>query len=153
MKTLVLGIGNTLLADEGVGVHVARTLMPWGEENGVDVIDAGTAVIDVIDDICTADLIVIIDAMAANGSPGTIYRVPLKECESSLVIASMHGFDISRVVALAGRREMPEVIVIGVEPKRIEWSLDLSSEVANVVPQIAGAVKQEVMKYKGGSYV
>ena len=128
-EQLVMGIGNLLLGDEGVGVHAAQALMSETLPEGTWVLDTGTAVLD---------------AMQANGTPGSIYRIALKDCEQAGNIGSLHGFDIGRVVALSGRTDMPEVIVLGMEPARIEWSVELSSEVSGMFARYLDIVRQEI---------
>ncbi len=144
MKTLILGLGNLLLRDEGVGVHVAHALMAEGTPEGVTVLDVGTAILDALFEMEKADRIIVIDAvMAEGGVPGSVYRMPLDAFCSPRCIASLHGFDISRVLALAGRSELPEIIVIGVEPAQIDWSLELSEPVARVLPEVVRIVREE----------
>jgi hydrogenase maturation protease len=149
MKTLVLGIGNLLLCDEGVGVHVARALQ---RENLSDVVtlDIGTAFLDAISEIEQADRIVIVDAMRADEAPGTVYRVPFDDCAHPQCIASLHGFDLSRVIFMAGRESSPEAIVIGVEPARIDWGTELSPEIQKAFPVVIEAVRAEIARYGNG---
>ncbi len=147
MKTLILGLGNLLLCDEGVGVHVARTLMNAGNLEGAVVLDVGTAILDAMPAIEEAERIIVVDAVKADGPPGTVYRMPLDAFVPAQSIASMHGFDITRVLALANRSDFPEIIVYGVEPARIEWSVDLSPEVAEAVPYVIDAIKLELLNH------
>ena len=142
MRTLVLGIGNLLLGDEGVGVHVARALALEDVPDHV-ALEVGTAFLDALPEIESADRIIVVDAMKADGAPGTIYRVRFDECLHPEVIASLHGFDLSLVMFLAGRPSAPEVVVIGVEPARIDWGTELSPEVEAVVPEAVAAVVAE----------
>ena len=93
-----------------------------------------------------ADRVIVLDAMKYDGDPGTIYRIPLGRCESSQCIASMHGFDIFRVLALTGREVPPEVMVFGVEPSHIGWSMDLSPQVANALTFLIESLKKEFCK-------
>lgn len=143
-KVLVLGIGNLLLCDEGVGVHAAQSLMLSQVPEGVVVLDIGTAILDAIEELEDADFVIVIDAVKAGGTPGTVYRVPFSDMVRSESIASMHGFDLSRVLALAGRKTMPEVLVIGVEPGVIDWSMDLSPAVSRVFPAVIEQVRVEI---------
>lgn len=137
-------MGNLLLSDEGVGVHAARALIQEGILGDVSVLDVGTAILDALPAIEEADRIIVVDAMKAGGQPGSVYRIPYNECARTECIASLHGFDLSRVMALAGRKELPQVIVIGVEPHVIDWSLELSSVVKSALPAVVEAVRQEV---------
>ncbi len=146
MNTLVLGIGNLLLTDEGVGVHAARALRREQMPEDVVILEVGTAFLDALPEIERADRIIIIDAMQAGHEPGTIYRVPFADCVKPECIASLHGFDLSRVIFLAGRESAPEAVVIGVEPARIEWGTDLSPEILEMVPSVIEAIKTEIAR-------
>jgi hydrogenase maturation protease len=144
MKTLVLGVGNLLLGDEGVGVHAARALIAKGCPDNTVVLDIGTAILDALPAVEEADRIIVVDAIKADGSPGTIYRMPFDAFLRPQCIASMHGFDFSRLLALAEHHQSPEVLVFGVEPRHIDWSLELSSEVQQAMPALLEAVCQEI---------
>jgi hydrogenase maturation protease len=144
MNTLVLGMGNLLLSDEGVGVHVARALAARALPENVSVVEAGTAFLDVLPDIEKADRILLIDAMDGGGAPGSVYRVPFDQCVHPDMLASLHGFDLSRVLYMAGSERAPEVMVFGVEPARIAWGTELSPVVARVVPAVENAILAEL---------
>jgi hydrogenase maturation protease len=144
VKTLVLGIGNLLLCDEGIGVHAAQALLEEEIPEDVTVLDIGTAILDALPSIEDADRIIVIDAMKADGPPGSIYRVPFEECARSECIASLHGFDLSRVMTLAGKEKIPKIVVIGVEPAVIEWSMELSPTVKASLPLVLKAVGEEI---------
>ncbi len=141
VKTLVLGIGNLLLADEGVGVHATRALDDLYE---AEVLEIGTAILDALPALEKAEKVIVIDAMQAQGTPGTIYRIPFEDCEGAHSIASMHGFDLSRVLAFTNRIDTPDVVVFGVEPAHIHWAMELSSQVTEALPFLLKAVRNEV---------
>ncbi|MBF0479163.1 MAG: hydrogenase maturation protease [Candidatus Omnitrophica bacterium] len=140
MKTLVLGLGNLLLADEGVGVHAAHVLAELLQDENVCIVDAGTAVLDVLPQIEEADQMIVIDACKGGAKPGTIYSFSLDECAEKEFMGSLHGFNLQHVLALTGRTTELPVTVIGIEPYRIEWSLDLTPEVAVMVPKVVEIV-------------
>jgi hydrogenase maturation protease len=144
VRTLILGIGNLLLCDEGVGVHVARALQQEQLPENVLSLEVGTAFLDALPEIERADRIIIIDAMQADHAPGTVYRVPFDDCVKPECIASLHGFDLSRALYLAGREKSPEAVVFGVEPARIDWGTDLSPEIQRVIPAVIQAIKAEL---------
>jgi hydrogenase maturation protease len=144
MNTLVLGIGNLLLCDEGVGVHAVRALQREDLPPDITVLEVGTAVLDALPEIERADHIIIIDAMKADHAPGTVYRVPMGDCVTPEYTASLHGFDLPRVMFLAGRTAQADVIVIGVEPARIEWGTELSKVIRDTIPAVIRAVRTEI---------
>ena len=143
-KTLILGIGNLLLGDEGVGVHAARALQKEGCPGDVEILEIGTAILDALPALEKADRVIVLDAMKYDGNPGSVYRIPLGKCEKSQCIASMHGFDIFRVLALTGRDEPPEVMVFGVEPFNLGWSMELSPQVSDSLTFLLESVRQEI---------
>lgn len=145
MRTVILGIGNELLGDEGVGVHALRLLKEEKLPEHIRCVEAGTAILDILPDLEVADRIIILDAMKDGGSPGTVYRIPFEECSGASCIASMHGFDIFRVMALAGRSVPPPTLVFGVEPQEVSWSMQLSPAVADSMPHLLEAVRAELL--------
>jgi hydrogenase maturation protease len=146
MNTLILGMGNLLLCDEGVGVQVARSLAQRELPPGVSVVEAGVAFLDVLPDIEKADRILLIDAMEGGGAPGSVYRVPFDQCLHPDMLASLHGFDLSRVLYMAGSDRAPQVTVFGIEPERIAWGTELSGTVKGVLPAVKRAILDELSK-------
>lgn len=144
MQTLVLGLGNELLADEGVGVHAARLLREEQFPEDITILEVGTSILDTLEELECADRVIVLDAIKDNGQPGTVYKICLADCSGSMNIASMHGFDIFRVMALTRRSVSPPVTVLGVEPAQINWSMALSSTVTKSLPYLIEAVKEEL---------
>lgn len=144
MNTLVLGLGNLLLSDEGVGVHAARALAERELPPNVSVVEAGTAFLDVLPDIEKADRILLIDAMEGGGAPGSIYRVAFDQCLHPEMLASLHGFDMSRVLFMAANTRKPEVTVFGVEPEKIEWGTEVSPAVQRMLPVLEDMILKEL---------
>lgn len=144
-RILILGLGNELIGDDGVGVHAVRKLETLGFGQDVIILDIGTAILDALPYLYEAEQLIIIDAMKDGGGvPGTIYKTDLEGCISNGCIASMHGFDISRVMALAGRSRSLPGVVFGIEPELLNWSMNLSSPVAEVLPHLVKAVVAEL---------
>ncbi len=148
MRTLIVGIGNELLEDEGVGIHAVRLLSSEDFGEHVQVVEAGTAILDLLPYLADAERLIILDAMKAQECSGSIYRVELASCSQKPVIASMHGFDIFRVMALAGCNQTPEVVVYGVEPHSTGWSMELTSRVQSALPELLDYVRREIKMMK-----
>lgn len=146
MQTVILGLGNELLGDEGVGVHAIRLLKKEKLPRPVKLVEVGTAILDALPEFEHADHIIVLDAMRHGSVPGTVYKIPLGHCSRPTCIASMHGFDIFRVLALAERQEAPSVMVLGVEPALLQWSLQLSSQVEASLPHLVAAVRRELLE-------
>lgn len=143
MKTLVLGVGNLLMGDDGVGVHAAMALCHEGGVPGAEILEVGTAILDALPSIEIADRIIVMDAVCAGNVPGTLYRFPLSRCFENSAIASVHGLSLIRVLTLYGKKQ-PNGVVLGVEPDFIGWSMSLSPIVEQTLPVLLEAVRKEI---------
>jgi hydrogenase maturation protease len=145
-KILILGIGNLLLRDEGVGVHAVRELEGRKLPSHVEVIDGGTSLMELLPIIQEAERIIVIDALRGGGEPGTIYRITpddlMAETERPL---SLHQVGLLEVLGMA--RQLggdPQVVIIGVEPHEISWGMELTPEVEAKLPKVVEAVLEEL---------
>jgi hydrogenase maturation protease len=145
-KVLILGIGNLILKDEGIGVHVVRALEEIELHPDVELIDGGTATMDLLSLIHKAERIIIVDALKAGRAPGTLYRCLPEELEdTSERPLSLHQVGLLDVLGMA--RQLggsAAVVIIGVEPKEISWGLDLTEELRTAVPKVVEAVCAEL---------
>jgi len=144
MGKVVLGIGNVLLSDEGIGCHVANALEEVAIPD-VKVIDGGTCP-DVVQLLEDADKLIVVDAAEGGGIPGQIYRFYLEDITlEQKPLLSLHdmGFvDNLRLMRLW--RNTGETVIIGIEPKEITWGLELSPELQYKMPQIIDIVLSEL---------
>jgi hydrogenase maturation protease len=144
MGKFVVGIGNVLLRDEGIGCHVAHALesVPLHD---AEVIDAGTCP-DVLQLAANADKLVIVDAVKGGGMPGQIYRFRPEDIDLEKKRAlSLH--DISLIDSLKFMQlwhNTGETVIIGVEPRELSWGLELSPELQEKMPQIIDVVLDEL---------
>jgi hydrogenase maturation protease len=145
VKKLILGVGNMLMGDDGVGVHAAMTLLRDGGTVGAEILEVGTAILDALPIIEAADRIIVMDAVCAGGTPGSVYRIPLSECAENSSIASVHGLSLVRILSLHGKKA-PDGVVLGVEPAYIGWSMSLSDCVEKALPVLLEAVNAEIRK-------
>ena len=145
-QVLIIGIGNVVLRDEGVGVHAAWRLKEERLPPGVEVIDGGTATMDLLAAIQKAERIIVIDAVKGGGVPGTVYRVrPDELSQETEHPLSLHQAGFLDVLGLARQRGgAPEVVIIGVEPKEIAWGMELTPEVSGKLPNVIAAVFAEL---------
>jgi hydrogenase maturation protease len=144
-KTAVLGLGNLLLGDEGVGVHVVRALQQKSLPDGVEIADIGTAILDALPLLEECDRVIVIDAVKAGEKPGTLYCMLLSAMSEKECIASLHGVDLHRVMRLSRRSSPPDILVIGIEPERIDWSLELSPSVSAALPMLLQLVSDAIV--------
>jgi hydrogenase maturation protease len=146
-KITVLGIGNLLLKDEGVGVHLVQKLTGIVDDANVNIIDAGTYpdFLSLVDG--STDKLIIIDAVKAGDEPGTIYRFSFDNVDlDSAPPISLHDIGVSdslKMMALLNRQPK-STVVMGIEPKTIDFGLEPSPEVEDKLSEMIKLVLQEI---------
>lgn len=147
-KVVVLGVGNILQTDEGVGPHAVGELnRQFALPPGTTAIDGGTSAMELLDDMAGADLLVILDAVAGGRPPGSVSRLSGEEVPVFFTtMLSPHQVGIADVLAtLALTGESPrKTIVIGVEPASLALGMELSPKVAAAVPCVIDLVIAEL---------
>lgn len=144
---VVLGVGNLLRSDEGVGVHAARQLAAGALPDGVDVIDAGVAVADALSAYKSIGKLIVVDAVDAKAQPGSVFRFRPRDVQRrQALLRSLHELDLFDALDLArhGGCTVGEVIVVGVQPKTVDWGLELSPEVQARLPDVVNLVAAEL---------
>lgn len=139
-RVVVLGIGNILLSDEGVGVRAIEALRQRFELPAeVEVIDGGTSAMELLDELSRARLLIVVDAVKAGRPPASI--VHLTGAEVPVFFRSKlspHQIGLSDVLAsldLLG--EAPQkTIIVGVEPVSLRLGMELSAEVQAIMPDV-----------------
>ncbi len=146
-KIVILGIGNVLLTDEGIGVHVANELMKMELPENVSVVEGGTDGFRLLNVITEADSLIVIDAVKGGGEPGSIYRFNINDVRNvpSGFKTSVHQIGILEVIDLSSLiGKTPHTTIIGIEPKSLEMNLELSPEIKEKVPKIIELVLEEI---------
>lgn len=144
MTTTVVGIGNVLLGDDGAGVWLARALHDdYAFEPDIEVLDGGTLGLGLATYLSETDRLLVIDAVAAGGPPGTIVTLREADVPATLRAAfSAHEAslcDLLATLTLLGK--MPSSFVaIGIVPERIEPTVTLSEPVRAALPAAERAV-------------
>lgn len=135
-KIVILGVGNLLMSDDGVGVHAAQ-LLARNPPCGAEVVDAGTDVLSTLPFLESATHAVIIDAVRAGGAPGTLFLLSESEISAQLDTSTAHAVNVLASRHLARRDQpWPEIVVLGVEPALLDYGMALSPAVAAALPQI-----------------
>jgi len=145
--TLVLGLGNILLRDEGVGVRVVQAMERMALPREVEVFDGATAGVDLLDVLAERRKVVVIDAIAGDSPPGTVLRLtPADLAPRHERGVSLHDLGLLETLALAEQLNVSpeEVVIIGVKPHSVACGLELSPELARAVPQIIELVLAEL---------
>lgn len=146
VRRVIVGVGNLLLKDEGIGVHVVRALQELNLPHDIQVIDGGTSP-DLPYYLKDVDKLIIIDAVKAGGKPGVIYRLHPHDLNiESKGIISAHELGLGqslKIMSLMGS-EPKEIVIIGIEPKEIDWGTEVSAELQQKIPEIVNAVLDEI---------
>ena len=142
---LILGIGNILLGDEGVGVRVVERMRESDLPPGIELCDGGTSGAGLIDEIADRQKLIVIDAMQAGAVPGTVFRMCMENLLREENQLSLHEFGLSDTLAMASRLGCAplEVVIFGVQPGEISLKLSLSPEVSAIVPDLISVVLHE----------
>lgn len=142
----VLGIGNILLKDDGIGVHIINELLKENYPQNVDIVDGGTAILDLLDVFVKNSKIIVVDTLKGGHEPGTIYKVTPEEMGSYMKSnSSLHDvqvLDMLKNANLLGYN--PEVVIIGMEPSEIEYNIGLSDILQNEFEKLLDVVKDEI---------
>ncbi|GAB4240314.1 MAG: HyaD/HybD family hydrogenase maturation endopeptidase [Deltaproteobacteria bacterium] len=146
----VIGVGNILLCDEGIGVHVVRELSRRGEMPGVEFVDGGVAGATLLNLVEGEDRIVLVDAVDAPFPAGTVLRLsPGDLAGTDGPSFSLHDLNLAGVLDMMRLRgTLPETIVLGVVPADIEtYRLDLSEPLAERFDEIVDKVRGEILAF------
>ena len=129
-RTVVLGLGNMLMADDGVGLAALAHLRDaWCLPHHVELVDGGTWGMNLLHIVEGADRLLIFDAISQGGAPGSLIRLEGNDIPRFLQQkVSPHQIDLREVLALAELRGMlpRHLIALGIEPARVEMSTELS---------------------------
>jgi hydrogenase maturation protease len=146
---LVLGVGNILLQDEGVGVRVIEAMQGMSLPEGVELFDGATAGADLIDVIADRRRVIVVDAVDADVAPGTVLRFTGEDfARRKGAMMSLHQVGFIDAVAMAAHLGAAplEVVVIGIKPAQVGFGLDLSGRMHAVMPGVIRLVLAEVGK-------
>ncbi len=146
---IVLGLGNPLMADEGIGTRLIEKLdSACGSDARADFIDAGTGGMTVLTYIANRKKAIIIDCALMGTEPGTIKRFTPEDVTTvkKLSHLSLHDSDIIKVIELSKQLgECPdEVVFFGIEPETIEQKMQLTDTLQNKLSEYVSMILKEV---------
>lgn len=150
-KILVVGVGNVLLKDEGVGVHVVGELAKMDLPDNVELIDGATSGFDLIALTEGADKLIIVDVVDADSEPGDIFRFTPEDVEESAQrdkpAMSLHDIGLIESLMMAKHLgQNPETIIIAVQPKDLSWGMEPTPEIQARIPRLIELVLEEIEK-------
>lgn len=148
MKIILLGVGNIILSDEGVGVRAVEEIeRRYRLPDYVELIDGGTSGMEVMGNLSHAEHVLILDAVRTGAAPATVVKLTGAEVPKFFSMKmSPHQVSLSDVLAtLEFAGESPgSVTVIGVVPVSLDNSLDLTPQVAAKLPQLVEMALEEL---------
>lgn len=144
----IIGLGNPILKDDGIGHHVLDELEHHALPAGVRTVKAGGRLFEYWDALTHSTRIIVIDALQGGGPPGSIYVVRSEQITAEIPAVSadrscffQHEDDFMNALKLLNQQGIqPDVIIVGIEPKEIAFSLDLSPELHCKVAAVAKIV-------------
>lgn len=148
-RIVVLGVGNILLKDEGVGVRVVEEFARrYNVPENVRLVDGGTQGLWLLPTLQEADHLIVIDAVLGGGEPGTLYRLERKDLPRGLrVKQSAHDSDLVEALNLCSllEQEPKTVVVIGVQPEDITpYGTELTPTILGKLDELVGKVAEEL---------
>jgi len=150
MKTLVLGLGNPILSDDGVGIRVAQEVGKKLDDPQIIVAETSGAGLSLLDSIAGYDKVIIIDAIQTKkGNAGQIYRMETKDFSLTKHFSSPHQINLVTALELGKMLNlaMPqEITVFAVEAKDItSFSEKCTPEVEKAIPEVVKMVLEELV--------
>jgi len=144
--TVILGIGNILLQDDGVGVHVIKQLENEKLPSTIELVDGGTSTLDTLGLFLDYKKVIVVDCLRAGLEPGTIYKIKPEDIKNyKKENLSIHDVQILDVVRMANMmNKYPEVIVFGIEPEKIAVDLEMTQIMISKIPDIIHNIKKEL---------
>jgi len=144
---LVLGVGNAIQTDDGVGVHAVSELQGLSLPSEVELLDGGTAGLDLLAAIEGRHAVIVIDAVNGEMPPGTMYRFTPDQIDDIAVrLDSLHQFGLLETIRMAelmgGAPSL--VVIVGVQPDTIDWGESLTATVAAVLSRVIERVRLEI---------
>ena len=141
-STRVIGIGNPLRGDDGVGVALVARLREAGVPDGVDLLDGGLGGLALLDDFEDVARVILVDAADFGGAPGDVAVIdlaasPIEENPSM----SLHEGLTALVPLLQSLGSCPELLLVAVQPRCLEVTTDLSADLAAALPRIERTVR------------
>lgn len=140
-RRIVLGLGNELCSDDGVGVHAVRAL---AREPGAAPYcwEIGTAIWHLPSLLLPGDLLLAIDAVAHDGVPGSIYYFEGAHAMASRRASGVHGLGLLELLTMIEPARRPaHVVVLGVQPASLDYGMHLSPAGARALPHVVDAAR------------
>lgn len=145
---LIAGMGNSLLMDDGVGIHALR-LLEDAPIPGARLLEVGTAVFDALDWIERSQRMIALDAVQAGEATGSVYELDPEAVEGANSFRSIHEMGLMEAMKSIPESLRPELVILGMEPKVIDYGLELSAEAQTAMPDFIKAIRETAQRLLG----
>lgn len=152
MKTLVLGIGNSLMGDDGVGIHAVNIMQSENNHEEVTYMDGGTLSFSLTDSIADAENLIVIDAAELGQSPGAVHIYENEDMDQFIrngKCLSVHEVSLAEIMDMVTLTEDLPVkrALIGIQPEKLDWDQDLSASIAEVMPFVCDQTRHLIDRW------
>ena len=145
-RILIMGVGNVLMGDEGIGVHAARLLEQRAWPPHVSVLDGGTGGFHLLSHVGDCDVLIMIDATLDGRTPGTVSIIEPRYAKDFPKALSAHDIGLKDLVESAALlRMMPRVILVTISVADLQpMQMTMSPAVDASLPQVVDIVSQQI---------
>ncbi len=146
---MVIGVGNLIQMDDGVGIHTLRELEKLDLPEEVELFDGGTLGIDLMPFIEGREKLIFIDSVKAEEKPGTIFKFEPDDLNyDDAPKTSVHQIGLIeslQMISMIGKAP-DKIVIFGVQPKTINWGEELTPEIQSAIPKLIPHLLQEIYK-------
>lgn len=142
----ILGIGNKLRGDDGVGIVVAQNMKDRDLPSDVKVYEVGSGGLKVLHRLEELDKVILVDSVRFGKSPGDYTFFSPDEAKSMKGFSGTHGTDVLEVIELSERidKSPEEILILGIQPKSFSLGDDLSPVLQERLPDILDELEEKV---------
>jgi hydrogenase maturation protease len=147
-KIAIVGCGNLLLGDDGIGIYVLNELKKLKLPKNIELIDAGVNAIQILSELNKFEKIIIVDAIKAR--VGKLYKFKadkLRNLKSNLIsthnITLPHTFELLKIL---NKKSLNKITIYGIGVRNIEFGKGLSKKLKKIVPRIVEKILGEIFK-------
>jgi hydrogenase maturation protease len=154
-KILVMGVGNTLMQDDGVGIRVAEALRSSPDpHSALEVVDGGTIGLALLPEIEDADAVIVVDASELDAAPGTIRIFLDEEIDQALsgkrrTVHEVALLDLFGAAAIRGRMP-PRRALVAIQPACTDWGTESTPPVTAAIAKACDTIRQLATEWRAG---
>ena len=145
----IIGLGNHLCGDDYIGLRIIEELRGKNLPSSVKLIDAGADAFSVLEHLIEKEPVLLVDCAMINKEPGTFVKFDVNKSilKQKLDNVSLHGFSFAEVYSMAQKMgPVAPCLIIGIQPRSVEFNTPLSDEVEENIPLILEAIEEETIK-------